>query len=313
MSNERFKNTNEEAKGKSFGEFLKWTFTNKTPEPIAIESSDEWKTLSLDSKNYLVWIGHATYLIQKDGLTILTDPVFSNRASPVRFAGPKRLIPPAIPIEELPKIDVITVSHNHYDHLDMRSLKKIYKLNPEALFLVPMGDKRRLERAGISNISEFLWWEDIKVNNAKFTFTPVQHWSARGLGDRNKSLWGGWFMELNSESIYHAGDTGYSNDFIETRKRLGSPSLSLIPMGAYAPRWFMKTNHVNPEEAVQISLDLGSKKSLAMHWGTFPLTDEEVLEPPVLLKKALEAKNLDEEYFMTLKPGEIFNLSSQEP
>ena len=313
MSNERFKNTNEEAKGKSFGEFLKWTFTNKTPEPIAIETSDEWESLGLDSENYLVWIGHATYLIKKDGLTILTDPVFSNRASPVRFAGPKRLIPPAIPIEKLPKIDVITVSHNHYDHLDMKSLKKIYKLNPEASFLVPMGDKRRLERAGIRNVTEFLWWEDIKVNDAKFTFTPVQHWSARGLGDRNKSLWGGWFMQLKSESIYHAGDTGYSNDFIETRKRLGSPSLSLIPMGAYAPRWFMKTNHVNPEEAVQISLDLGSKQSLAMHWGTFPLTDEEVLEPPALLKKALEDKNLDEEYFMTLKPGEVFNLSPQEP
>ncbi len=195
----------------------------------------------------------------------------------------------------------------------MKSLKKIYKLNPEASFLVPMGDKRRLERAGIRNVTEFLWWEDIKVNDAKFTFTPVQHWSARGLGDRNKSLWGGWFMQLKSESIYHAGDTGYSNDFIETRKRLGSPSLSLIPMGAYAPRWFMKTNHVNPEEAVQISLDLGSKQSLAMHWGTFPLTDEEVLEPPALLKKALEDKNLDEEYFMTLKPGEVFNLSPQEP
>ena len=158
------------------------------------------------------------------------------------------------------------------------------------------------------NVTEFLWWEDIKVNDAKFTFTPVQHWSARGLGDRNKSLWGGWFMKFNSESIYHAGDTGYSNDFIETRKRLGSPDLSLIPMGAYAPRWFMKTNHVNPEEAVQISLDLGSKQSLAMHWGTFLLTDEEVLEPPALLKKALEEKNLDEGYFITLKPGEVFNL-----
>ena len=313
MSNERFQNTNEEAKGKSFREFLKWTFTNKTPELIAIEISDEWKSLSKDSKNYLVWIGHATYLIQKDGLTILTDPVFSKRASPVRFAGPKRLIPPAIPIEKLPNIDVVTVSHNHYDHMDMKSLKKIYKLNPDALFLVPMGDKRRLERLGISNVSEFLWWEDVKVNDAKFTFTPTQHWSARGLRDRNKSLWGGWFMQLNTESIYHAGDTGYSSDFIETRKRLGSPGLSLIPMGAYAPRWFMKTHHVNPEEAVQISLDLGSKQSLAMHWGTFSLTDEDILEPPVLLKKALEEKNLDEEYFMTLKPGEVFNLLPWEP
>ena len=147
----------------------------------------------------------------------------------------------------------------------------------------------------------------------KFTYTPVQHWSARGLRDRNKSLWGGWFMQFPDRTIYHAGDTGYSEDFIETRKRLGSPDLSLIPIGAYAPQWFMSYSHVNPEEAVQISQDLGSKQSLAMHWGTFPLTDEEVLEPPALLKKALEEKNLDEKYFITLKPGEVFNLSPQEP
>ena len=313
MPNERFKNTDEEAAGKSFKDFLKWSFTNKKPELVAIDSSDEWKQLNSSSSDYLVWIGHATYLINKDGLTILTDPVFSKRASPVRFAGPKRLIPPAIPIEKLPKIDVITVSHNHYDHLDLRSLKKIYKANPNAIFLVPKGDKRRLERRGIENVKEFLWWEEIDINGSKFTFTPVQHWSARGIADRNKSLWGGWFMELETESIYHAGDTGYSSDFIETRKRLGSPDLSLIPMGAYAPRWFMKTNHVNPKEAVQISLDLGSKQSLAMHWGTFLLTDEEVLEPPALLKKALEEKNLDQKYFITLKPGEVFNLLPREP
>ena len=313
MPNERFKNTDEDAAGKSFREFLKWSFTNKKPELVAIDSSDEWKELTPTSTDYLVWIGHATYLINKDGLTILTDPVFSKRASPVRFAGPKRLIPPAIPIDQLPNIDVITVSHNHYDHLDLRSLKKIYKANPNAIFLVPKGDKRRLERRGIENVKEFLWWEEIDINGSKFTFTPVQHWSARGIADRNKSLWGGWFMELETESIYHAGDTGYSSDFIETRKRLGSPDLSLIPMGAYAPRWFMKTNHVNPKEAVQISLDLGSKQSLAMHWGTFLLTDEEVLEPPALLKKALEEKNLDQKYFITLKPGEVFNLLPREP
>ena len=188
MPNERFKNTNEEAAGKSFRDFLKWTFTNKKPELVAIDSSDEWKELDSGSTDYMVWIGHATYLINKDNLTILTDPVFSKRASPVRFAGPKRLIPPAIPIDKLPKIDVITVSHNHYDHLDLRSLKKIYKANPNAIFLVPKGDKRRLERRGIENVKEFLWWEEIDINGSKFTFTPVQHWSARGIADRNLSL-----------------------------------------------------------------------------------------------------------------------------
>jgi L-ascorbate metabolism protein UlaG (beta-lactamase superfamily) len=305
MPNERFKNTDEEAAGKSFKDFLKWSFTNKKPELVAIDSSDEWKELTPSSADYLVWIGHATYLINKDGLTILTDPVFSKRASPVRFAGPKRLIPPAIPIEKLPKIDVITVSHNHYDHLDLRSLKKIYKANPNAIFLVPKGDKRRLERRGIENVKEFLWWEEIDINGSKFTFTPVQHWSARGIADRNKSLWGGWFMELKTESIYHAGDTGYSDDFIETKKRLGSPSLSLIPVGAYAPRWFMKTNHVNPLEAIQVALDLESKRNFGMHWGTFQLTDEEIMEPPELLKQSLNELGLSEEFFRVLQPGQV--------
>ena len=305
MPNERFKNTDEDAAGKSFREFLRWSFTNKKPELVAIDSSDDWKELTPSSTDYLVWIGHATYLINKDGLTILTDPVFSKRASPVRFAGPKRLIPPAIPIDKLPKIDVITVSHNHYDHLDLRSLKKIYKANPNAIFLVPKGDKRRLERRGIENVKEFLWWEEIEINGSKFTFTPVQHWSARGIADRNKSLWGGWFMELKTESIYHAGDTGYSGHSIETKKRLGSPSLSLIPVGAYAPRWFMKTNHVNPPEAIQVALDLESKRNFGMHWGTFQLTDEAIMEPPELLKQSLKELGLSEEFFRVLTPGEV--------
>ena len=308
MPNERFKNTNEEAAGKSFRDFLKWTFTNKKPELVTIDSSDEWKELDSGSTDYMVWIGHATYLINKDGLTILTDPVFSKRASPVRFAGPKRLIPPAIPIDKLPKIDVITVSHNHYDHLDLRSLKKIYKANPNAIFLVPKGDKRRLERRGIENVIEFLWWEEIEIKGSKFTFTPVQHWSARGIADRNKSLWGGWFMNLKTETIYHAGDTGYSKDFIETKKRLGSPSISLTPVGAYAPRWFMKTNHVNPPEAIQIAIDLESERNFGMHWGTFQLTDEEILEPPKLLKESLRDQGLPDNFFNILRPGQIVEI-----
>jgi L-ascorbate metabolism protein UlaG (beta-lactamase superfamily) len=308
MPNERFKNTDEDAAGKSFREFLKWSFTNKKPELIAIDSSDQWRELTPSSSDYLVWIGHATYLINKDNLTIITDPVFSKRASPVRFAGPKRLIPPAIPIDKLPPIDVVTVSHNHYDHLDIRSLKAIHETNPEAVFLVPKGDRRRLERRGIENVTEFLWWEEIEIKGSKFTFTPVQHWSARGIADRNKSLWGGWFMNLKTETIYHAGDTGYSKDFIETKKRLGSPSISLIPVGAYAPRWFMKTNHVNPPEAIQIAIDLKSERNFGMHWGTFQLTDEEILEPPKLLKESLRDQGLPDNFFNILRPGQIVEL-----
>ena len=305
MSDERFTNTNNMPNLKSFGDFLKWSFDRKRPKPIAIESSDEWKSYADLKTNYLIWIGHSTFLINIDGTVILTDPVFSNRASPVKIAGPKRIIPPAMNIDDLPKIDLVTVSHNHYDHLDISSLKKLSAINPNTVFLVPKGDAKLLNRKGIKNTQEFLWWENTTIKVAKFTFTPTQHWSARGLADRNKSLWGGWFMSFPNFKAYHAGDSGYSQDFLDTQAKLGSPDLSLIPIGAYAPSWFMKANHVNPEEALQVALDLGSKKNYAMHWGTFPLSDEETLEPPKLLEEALTKKNLPVDFFEILKPGQL--------
>ena len=285
MSEETFRNTNQTSfdSERSFGDFLKWRFTRKEPNAVQIETSDQWKQLEEQSKNYAVWIGHSTYLLNNGDLTILTDPVFSKRASPFSWAGPKRLIAPAISLEELPRIDVVTVSHNHYDHLDIVSLKTLYKLNPNALFLVSKGDMDLLVRSGIQNVTEFLWWENIKVKNTLFTFTPVQHWSARGFRDRNKSLWGGWFMQSSDRTIYHAGDTGYSDDFKETRSRLGSPDFAMIPIGGYDPLWFMRYHHVNPLESIQIALDLGVPKSFGMHWGTFRLTDEDILEPAQLI------------------------------
>jgi N-acyl-phosphatidylethanolamine-hydrolysing phospholipase D len=147
------------------------------------------------------------------------------------------------------------------------------------------------------------------VSNTVFHFTPVQHWSKRGLFDRNKSLWGGWFMQTDNLTLYHAGDTGYSSDFKTTYERLGAPDYSFIPIGAYDPRWFMKDSHVNPEEAVQIALDLKTTYSFGMHWGTFTLTDEPVLEPPVRLEKALIDQNLEPDFFRTPKPGEILHLT----
>ena len=310
MSGETFSNTNQTSfdSERSFGDFLKWRMTRKEPKEVQIETSDQWKRLGEQSKNYAVWIGHSTYLLNNGDLTILTDPVFSKRASPFSWAGPKRLIAPAISIEELPDIDVITVSHNHYDHLDIASLKTLHKLNPNASFLVSKGDMDLLVRSGIKNVTEFLWWEDLEVKNTLFTFTPVQHWSARGFRDRNKSLWGGWFMQSSEHTIYHAGDTGYSDDFKETRSRLGSPDFAMIPIGGYDPLWFMRYHHVNPSESIQIALDLGVSKSLAMHWGTFRLTDEDILEPAQLIDQELKKLNLADDFFRTVKPGEILPL-----
>ena len=310
MSGETFSNTNQTSfdSERSFGDFLKWRVTRKEPKTVQIETSDQWKQLGEQSKNYAVWIGHSTYLLNNGDLTILTDPVFSTRASPFSWAGPKRLIAPAISLEELPDIDVITVSHNHYDHLDIASLKTLHKLNPNASFLVSKGDMDLLVRSGIKNVTEFLWWEDIEVKNTLFTFTPVQHWSARGFRDRNKSLWGGWFMQSSNHTIYHAGDTGYSDDFKETRSRLGSPDFAMIPIGGYNPRWFMSYHHVKPSESIQIALDLGVSKSLGMHWGTFRLTDEDILEPAQLIDQELKKLNLADDFFRTVKPGEILPL-----
>jgi L-ascorbate metabolism protein UlaG (beta-lactamase superfamily) len=219
------------------------------------------------------------------------------------------MIPPAMTLNDLPKIDAVVVSHNHYDHLDIWSLKKLFKLNSETIFLVPTGDKKRLVKAGIRNVVEMNWWDIFRVSNTEFHFTPVQHWSKRGLFDRNKSLWGGWFIKSNDLALYHAGDTGYSSDFKTTYERLGAPDYSFIPIGAYDPRWFMQDSHVNPEEAVQIALDLKTPHSFGMHWGTFTLTDEPVLEPPARLKEALKKQNLESDFFISPKPGEILQLT----
>jgi len=302
-----YKNTNGEEIDKSIKDLIRWQRNQKKPILSSIDLSDEWKLVDFEkSNNFMIWIGHSTFLIKKNNLVILTDPVFSERASPFKRLGPKRLIPPAISLNELPKIDVVTISHNHYDHLDIRSLKKLSKLNPNLIFLIPKGDIDIFNKKNIDNVKEFVWWEEISIDDFIFTFTPVQHWSARGLFDRNESLWGGWFIKSADYSLYHAGDTGYSNDFVETQKRLGSPKYAFLPIGAYDPEWFMSASHVNPEDSIRIMKDLGAEFSFGMHWGTFTLTAEDTIEPPQRLKEALNNDKLDN--FITLKPGEVVYL-----
>ena len=302
-----YENTNGKPIEKSFQDLLKWATDDIETKIDYIEISNDWESLDFEEDdNYGVWVGHSTFLIKKNGITILTDPVFSDRASPFKNIGPKRLIPPAIPLKKLPEIDFITISHNHYDHLDIRSLKDLYTLNSNTIFLVPAGDKKLLERQKIENVYEYEWWEGYLSDELKITFTPVQHWSKRGLFDRNKSLWGGWFFEFNDFSIFHAGDTGYSEDFKSTRIKLGSPKYAFIPIGAYDPEWFMAESHVNPEDAVQIMLDLGAENSFGMHWATFKLTDEDTLEPRERLDAEVKNKKINS--FIAPIPGTIINL-----
>ena len=261
-------------------------------------------------------------LVQANGLNVLTDPIFSERASPVQSLGPKRTQPPGLSIEQLPPIDVVLISHNHYDHLDKTSVLALANIaNPErvsTLFIVPLGIKALFDDLGIKNVKELDWWDSVSVKGVEFNFTPVQHWSARGLNDRSQTLWGGWAVLGAQTHWYFSGDTGYSQDFTDTQKRFadrqtpakgGGFDLALIAVGAYEPRWFMKDQHVNPAEAVQIHQDLRAKRSVGVHWGTFELTDESLDQPPKDLAAALHESGLPPDAFTVMAIGETRILS----
>ena len=308
ISAETYKNTNGKSIDKPLTDLIKWRSNRSDPIISIIETSDGWKDIKLNQKNFGVWVGHSTFYLNNGDLDILTDPIFSDRASPIKFAGPKRLINTPLQISDINNIDIVVISHNHYDHLDIPSLKSIQKKFPNVVFLVPIGDKDLLRNYNLNNIYEFNWWESFTYKDTKFTFTPTQHWSARGIFDRNKSLWGGWFIETDSLKLFHAGDTGYSNDFKVIKEKLGIPDFAFIPIGAYDPEWFMGESHVNPEDAVRIMEDLGKPDSFGMHWGTFTLTSEDTLEPMERLKIITDNKNIDN--FISLIPGDVFKLNN---
>jgi L-ascorbate metabolism protein UlaG (beta-lactamase superfamily) len=252
----------------------------------------------------ITFVNHATLLIELQGLNILTDPVWSERVSPFTFAGPKRKRAPGVDLEALPPIHVILVSHNHYDHTDIATLQKLSRIHAPKI-IVPLGDKQLFEKHGINNVEEHDWWDTVSLSaTSKITFTPSQHFSARTLWDRNRSLWGSFMIEHTGLKIYFAGDTGYSNHFRETRARLGAPDIALLPIGAYKPRWFMQVVHMDPAEAVQAHIDLEAKKSIAIHFGTFALTEESPAEAVAELSKALGERKISADDFLVLGEGE---------
>ena len=254
----------------------------------------------------ITWIGHSTLLIQYGGINILTDPHLTPRASPLSFVGPKRFTPPGLSADDLPVIDLIIISHNHYDHLDRITLEKLYEHqpnNPPHIF-VPLKLKKWFLDLGIENVTELDWNESEKFGEWLIHAVPVQHWSWRTPWDRNKTLWAGWVLETKGFRFFFAGDTGYSQDFENLGKQFGQFDLAAIPIGGYEPRWFMKDSHVNPEEAVLIHQDINSRYSVGIHWGTFILTDEPVEEPPKCLLSALEKAEIPEEEFFVMEHGE---------
>jgi len=269
------------------------------------------------------WVGHSTVLLQIGGLNVLTDPMWSKRASPLWFIGPRRLTPPAVDFDALPPIDVVLQSHNHYDHLDSRTVRRIARRFPDAQWFAPLGLSPKLTKWGVRRVEERDWWQTAEYRAdgvgstppATIGSTPAQHFAARGLRDRNKTLWCGWTIEAGGRRVYFAGDTGLHPEFAAIAERYGPFDLVLLPVGAYEPRWFMRRVHMNPEDALEAYRDLRGPYAdvpapalLAIHWGTFRLTDEPADEPPERMRRVWRAAGLSEESLWTLKHGETRRL-----
>lgn len=289
---------------KGFLDILKWRFNGKRedwPKEVELKHNATPKAHLGESEVKYTVIGHASILIQIGGINIITDPHYSKRSSPVSWAGPARVTRPAIKFEDLPPIDIVMVSHNHYDHLDLDTLIKLNKRdNP--LVLIGAKNGPLLKENGISHFKEMDWWEKVETKGLSIHFVPAQHWSARGLFDRFETLWGGFFVSFKKgdelKKIYFAGDTGYGKFFSMIKERLGSPDLAFLPIGAYEPRWFMKNAHMNPEDAVNAHFDLGSNMSVGIHFETFQLTDEGFGDPRRQTDKLTKEKEISRNFLV---------------
>jgi len=277
--------------------------TRRTPWPSRIPVEPRRPPSGGPDDVVVTFVGHATFLIQVAGINLLTDPVYSERASPVSFAGPRRVRAPGVRFDDLPAISLVLLSHNHYDHCDLGTLRALDRRFQPRL-LAPIGNGRLLRSAGIRQVEEIDWWQSASAAPLPVTLTPAQHFSARSMFDRNRALWGGFLIEAGGRRILFAGDSGYGPHWREIATRLGPFDLALLPIGAYEPRWFMKDIHMNPAEAVQAHLDLGARQSIAMHFGTFQLTPEGIDEPVRDLATALRQRGVSAEQFRTVDVGE---------
>jgi N-acyl-phosphatidylethanolamine-hydrolysing phospholipase D len=319
-----FRNLYIEDSEKSFFDFLKmrflgeeeWADHAKFADEVPLEALEPDLLQQPGDKFQLTWLGHSMFLMQYQGLNILSDPIFTDRASPIPFAGPKRYVPHAMDYNNLPNVDIVIISHNHYDHLDTQTIETLAERSltqaKPTRFYVPLGLIPILSENGVAeqNIHEMDWWDTSETAQYKIHALPSQHWSARGTGDRRETLWASWAIEISGRKIWFAGDTGYNNvQFKQIGEYLGKTDLAIIPIGAYEPRWFMQQYHVNPAEAIQIHKDVNSQYSIGMHWGTFPLTAELPMAPVLELEQQRVKKRVSAQEFDTMAIGESRQLN----
>lgn len=297
----------------SLGQFLKWQFSKKSipwPSRIEVEKYDIPPSRVFGDELRIAYVGHVTFLIQTQGLNILTDPVWSERASPVSFAGPKRVIDPGIRLEDLPPIDVIWISHNHYDHLDIATIQQLWK-NHKPRIITPLGNDTVIHSYDKTiAVETYDWGDEVTITDTvKFHLSPMQHWSARGVFDRNKALWAALTIETNGGNIYFIGDAGYGKGryFKRDKAKFGTFRLALLPIGAYQPRWFHENMHMNPDDMLKAHNDLGQPYTIPSHYDVFKLTDEGFGDPGMALKQAMKQQQIGDKV-KVLKVGEVFDV-----
>ena len=299
------------ASDKSLGDVLRWKFSSRAkPWPEVVPASIAAAPPAQCEGLRITHIGHASTLLQIAGHNLLIDPVFSQRCSPFAFTGPKRHNPPGIAFEQLPPIDTVLISHNHYDHLDIASLRRLWAAHRPRM-LAPLGNDSVIRRSAPEILVSTGDWFSTHPLAAGITvtLTPAYHWSSRSLRDRRMALWSGFLLHTpNHGPIYLSGDTAYGHGeiFHDLRRRFGAPAVALLPIGAYEPRWFMHSQHADPADAVQIMLDLGTPVALGVHWSTFRLTDEQPEEPALRLAEALADREVPADRFLALRPGDVW-------
>jgi L-ascorbate metabolism protein UlaG (beta-lactamase superfamily) len=305
----RFFNIAPRTNDRTFADIRRWRATSKrAPWPGHVPVEPALPKTRVEGLR-ITLVGHATVLIQIGGMNLLTDPVWSERCSPVQFAGPKRVCAPGVRFDDLPPIDAVLLSHNHYDHLDVATLRKLVRRH-DPLIVTPLGNDTIVRRAvPKARVATGDWWDDLRIGDATIDFVPAQHWSARGIYDRRMALWCGFHVRVGGRSVYFAGDTGYGDGglFAGIRERLGAPDIALLPIGAYAPRWFMADQHTDPAEAVRIMRDLDAGHAVAIHWGVFPLSDEGRDEPVHALRQALAEHGVAPDRFRHDEPGTVLD------